>query len=396
MKEEEKLTPFEETSELSTKEPSGGTIGFGRAPASIRVATKAGTALLVLAVLYTTYFARTLLLPIFFALFLSALLQPLVRKLNRLRIPDSAGAAVIVLIFVGALGAAAYELSGPAADWMKRGPDLLHRLDYKFWKVKQSIKEAGEKTQQLEDIAKLDSSKEKVTVKGPSLAERAFTQTWSFVATTTIVMALVYFLLARGRWTLRRFADTLKNGHRKRLDRLLLRIQQDIASYLGTIALIYLSVGSLVAIAMGLFGMPAPGLWGATAFVLHFIPFLGPIVTFLIICAVSAMTFETWWRMALPPLFYLVLGVMEGFIVTPMILGRRLTLNPIMIFIAFLLLGWMWGIPGVFLAVPILTGLKIICDDVVWLRSVGQVLGADKREERSFHDEKGLDSKSPR
>ncbi len=385
------MTSFEEASEPSTKEPSRGANGSGRTG----IAAKAGAAFLVLAVLYTIYFARTLLLPIFLALFLSALLQPLVRKLNRLRIPDGASAAVIVLLFMGALGAAAYELSGPATDWMKRGPDLLHRVDYKFWKVKQSIKEAGEKTQQLEDMAKLDTSKEKVTVKGPSLAERVFSQTWSFVATTTIVMAMVYFLLARGRQTLRRFADSLQNGHRKRLDRLLLRIQQDIASYLGTIALVYLAVGTLIAIAMGLLGMPAPGLWGAVAFVLHFIPFFGPIITFLIICLVSAMTFETWWRMVLPPLFYLALAVMEGFIITPMILGRRLTLNPIMIFVAFLFWGWMWGIPGVFLAVPILTGLKIVFDDVEWLRPVGQVLGADKGEERSFHDEKGLESDPP-
>ncbi len=100
------------------------------------------------------------------------------------------------------------------------------------------------------------------------------------------------------------------------------------------------------------------------------------------------MTSETWLRMILPPLVYFVLAVMEGFIVTPMILGRRLTLNPIMVFVAFLVWGWMWGIPGVFLAVPILTGLKIVFDDVEWLRPVGRVLGSDREEELS-RDKRG-------
>ncbi len=281
---ENELRPSEQTSGSSTTDPVREERRWPNSPRGILIAGRTGVALLVLAVLYTIYFARSLLLPIFLALFLSAFLQPLVRKLNRLRVPDGAAAAVVVLLFVAVLGAALYELSGPATDWMKRGPDLLRRVDYKLWKVKQSIKEAGEKTQQLEEMTQLGASKEKVAVEGPSLAERAFTQTWSFVATTTIVLALVYFILAQGRRTLHRFADSLKDGeHRKRLDRLLLRIQHDIASYLGTISVVYLVMGLLTAAVMALLGMPAPGLWGAVAFVLHFIPFLGPIVTFLII-----------------------------------------------------------------------------------------------------------------
>jgi predicted PurR-regulated permease PerM len=327
--------------------------------------------------------ARSLLLPIFLALFLSAFLQPLVKKLNRFRIPDSAGAAVVLLLFVVVFGGAVYQLSAPAADWMKRGPDLLRRVDYKLWKVKQAIKEAEKKTQQLEDMTKLNGSEEKVAVKGPSLAERAFTRTWSFLATVTVVLALVYFLLAQGRWTLHRLAESLQDGdHRERLDRLLLRIQQDIVSYLSTIAVVYLITGTLTAVAMSLLGMPTPALWGGVAFALHFIPFLGPITTFLILCTVSAMVFETWLRIILPPSVYLVLAVLEGHFVTPIILGRHLTLNPIMVFVAFLFWGWMWGIPGVFLAVPILTGLKIICDDIEWLKPTGQVLGSEKTKER--------------
>lgn len=368
-----------------TKQTSEVRNGPGGIPHGLWVAGRAGAGIFILGVLYTVYFARSLLLPIFLALFLSALLQPLVKKLNRFRIPDSAGAAIVVLLFLAVFGGAIYQLSTPAADWMKRGPDLLRRADYKLWKVKQSIKEAGEKTQQLQDMTKLDESKEEVAVKGPSLAERAFTQTWSFLATATVVLALVYFLLAQGRWTLRRLAESMQNvEQRKRLDRLLVRIQQDIASYLSTIAVIYLVVGALTAAAMSLLGMPTPGLWGGVAFALHFIPFLGPIITFLVLCMVSAITFDTWVKILLPPLVYLALAGLEGYLVTPIILGRRLTLNPIMVFVSFLFWGWMWGISGVFLAVPILTGLKIICDDIEYLRPAGQLLGTEKVRKRLF------------
>lgn len=351
---------------------------------------RVAVSLLVLGLLYTIYLARSLLLPVFVALLIAAFLQPWVRKLSRFRIPDSIGAAVAVLLFMAVFGGAIYQLSTPAADWMQRGPDLLRRADYKLWKLKQSIKKAGEKTQQLEDITKLNEGEREVTVKGPSLAERVFTHTWSFLATATVVLALVYFLLAQGRGTLHRLADSLQDREqRKKLDRLLVGIQQDIASYLSTIAVIYLVVGALTAAAMSLLGVPTPVLWGAVAIVLHFIPFLGPVITFLILCVLSLMTFDTWLRISLPPLIYFCLAVLEGYFVTPMILGRRLTLNPIMVFGAILFWGWMWGILGVFLAVPILTSLKIICNEVEWLKPVGQVLSLDKAKEASPTSTKG-------
>jgi predicted PurR-regulated permease PerM len=99
---------------------------------------------------------------------------------------------------------------------------------------------------------------------------------------------------------------------------------------------------------------------------------------------VSAITFDTWVKILLPPLVYLALAGLEGYLVTPIILGRRLTLNPIMVFVSFLFWGWMWGISGVFLAVPILTGLKIICDDIEYLRPAGQLLGTEKVRKRLF------------
>ncbi len=347
----------------------------------LAVTGRTGAGLLILGVLYTIYFARSLFLPFFLALLLAAFLQPLVQKLNRLRIPDIAGAAIVVFFFVSVLAGAIYELSSPAEDWMNRGPLLLQKANHKLSPLKQSIKKAKEKTQQLEDIGKLEEPKASVAVRGPSLSERIFTQTWLILATAAVVLALIYFLLAQGRPTLRLLTyDLWGEEQGKRLTNLLVKIQQDIASYLTTISLIYLIVGTVTAVAMALFGMPTPVLWGAVAMVMHFIPFLGPVITFFILCGVSFLTFDTWPRILLPPLFYCCLAGLEGYFITPMVIGRRLTLNPIMVFGAILFWGWMWGIVGVFLAVPILASIKIICDDFEWLKPAGQILSSAKKE----------------
>ncbi len=367
------------------EKPAGGKQSKKRDGASIilrslAVTGRTGAGLLILGLLYTIYFARSLLLPFFLALLLAAFLQPLVQKLNRIKIPDIAGAAIVVFFFVLVLGGAVYELSSPAEDWINRGPILLQKADHKLSALKQSIKKAKEKTQQLEDIGKLEEPKTKVAVGGPSLLERILTQTWLVLATAAIVLALIYFLLAQGRPTVRLLTyDLWGEEQGKRLMNLLTKIQQDIASYLTTISLIYLICGAVTALAMALFGMPTPVLWGAVSIVLHFIPFLGPAITFLILLGVSFLTFDTWPRILLPPLFYGCLAGLEGYFITPMVLGKRLTLNPIMVFGAFLFWGWMWGIVGVFLAVPILASVKIICDDVEWLKPVGQILSSEKK-----------------
>ncbi|MGZ3539130.1 MAG: AI-2E family transporter, partial [Thermodesulfobacteriota bacterium] len=200
------------------------------------VGRQAGVGLLILGVLYTIYFARSLLLPIFLALLVAAFLQPFVRKLSHFRIPESAGAAIVLFLFVAALGTGTYQLSTPAAKWVGRGPVLLRKAEYKLWKLKQSIKEAKEKTDQFEDIAKLEEHKEEVVVKGPSLAERIVTQAWLILATAAVVLVLIYFLLAQGPQVLHRLANGLGGEDQgKRLTDLLLRLQQDIASYLRTI-----------------------------------------------------------------------------------------------------------------------------------------------------------------
>jgi predicted PurR-regulated permease PerM len=134
---------------------------------------------------------------------------------------------------------------------------------------------------------------------------------------------------------------------------------------------------------MHLLGLPNPMLWGVMATVLNFVPYLGAMVGIAVIAAVAALTFETPSEYFLPPLVYFLLTAIEGYFLTPIIVGRQLTLNPFVILLGLFLWGWMWGIPGAVLAVPMLASFKIVCDHIPPLTPVGEFLGGD-----GSHDER--------
>lgn len=125
---------------------------------------------------------------------------------------------------------------------------------------------------------------------------------------------------------------------------------------------------------MWLAGMPSPVVWGVMATILNFVPYFGAIVGGIIVGMVALITFPTVEYAVSIPLIYLALTSLEGQFVTPSILGRRLTLNPLVIFVTVVLWGWLWGVPGALLAVPILVTFKVICDNVDSLRPIGEFL----------------------
>lgn len=368
--------------------------GLINALRGLSIGGKAEVGLFILGVLYTIYAARSLLLPIFLALLIAALLQPFVYKLHRFRIPESIGAALVVLVFVAGVGGVIYELSGPVSDWIQGGPVLLRKAEYKLEKLKQSLRKAQERTEQIEEMADLDGGKEKVVVKGPSLSHRILSQTWVVLGTAAVIVVLVYFLLAQGRQTLLRLASGLRGRDTgENLTALLVEIQQEIAAYLRTVIVINTAVGLVTGTFTALYGLPSPFLIGLAAGVLNFIPYLGPVLTFGIISAVSLATFDQWVRILLPPLTFMCFTSLEGNVITPMILGNRLTLNPIGIFLAILFWGWVWGAAGVFLAVPTLTAMKIIAQNLPWLEPLSLVLHAGKNDEPIDGEKKEGDSR---
>jgi predicted PurR-regulated permease PerM len=330
-----------------------------------------------LGVLYTLYLARDLLLPFFLALLLSLLLRPVVKGLRRLHIPEALSAAILVaLLFVGLVGAA-FSLSDPATAWVQRAPAIMHQLEFKLGDLRQTVESARRASHQIEQMAAAaDNEAQAVVVRGPSLAEQALTQTQVILAQLLVVLVLLFFFLARGRSMLEQLMGTLTNlEDRIHYATIASTVQKNIAAYLATVTLINTALGLCTAGLMMAFGMPNPGLWGAMAGILNFIPYLGASVSLTIITLVSALTFDNLLQIALPPLSFLTMTAIEGNFLTPMIIGHRLTLNPIAVFLTILFWGWMWGIPGALMAVPILAVFKILCDAHKPLHSLGALLG---------------------
>jgi len=153
------------------------------------------------------------------------------------------------------------------------------------------------------------------------------------------------------------------------------QVERDISNYLGTVTMINLGLGASVAVCFALIGVPNPLLWGAMVTITNFVPYLGPAINYGTFAMIGLLTFDTVPRMLAPAGVFLVLNVLEAYLITPMVLGKRLTLNPVMLFVGLTFWGWLWGIVGAILAVPILVVFKIFCDHIEPLAPIGEFLG---------------------
>ena len=335
--------------------------------------------LFALAVLYTLYFARDFLLPVAMAALLALVLSPAVGALGRLRIPAPLGALVVVGLLLLAIGTAIYRLGGPASEWVQKAPEVMSDVEFKLRNVKASVGQVAKTADKIEKAVTppeaLSSAPKVVAAAKPSLAGRLASGTTAFLASAVATVTLLYFLLASGDLFLQklvRVMPTLKD--KKRAVEVARTIQSRLATYLFTITLINAGVGTVVAIALWMLDMPNPMLWGILAGLLNFIPFLGPATALVVISSVALLTFDTLGEAMRVSVAYLVIHAIEGQVLSPFLAGRRLTLNPVVIFIGMLFWAWLWGIVGALIAVPILMALKIVSDNVEPMSWLGELL----------------------
>lgn len=324
------------------------------------------------------YLGQGFFLPVVIAAILALLLSPLVALLARLRVPKKLGALVVLLAFVAALGAGVWRLSGPAAQWLESAPERLRELEDKLRELTEPVQEVTEATESVEELTALgrDDGVESVRLKQSRLSSALFSGTRKFVAQATVTVILLYFLLATGDIFLRKLVQVLPRlRDKKKAVTLAREIQDRIGHYLLVVTMINVVLAGVTGVALLLLGMPSPFLWGALAGVLNFVPYLGPILTHSIIAVVALLSFDSTAQALLMPLVSGSLNFVEGNLITPYVLGRQLLMNPVAIFVSLVFWGWLWGIPGTLLAVPLLAIFKIVCDHLEPLRPVGEFLG---------------------
>lgn len=369
-------------SDQKTKPPPGDNSPCEKPGGFLKTRAKAADAALIglfaLAVVYTLYFGRAIFIPVFFALLLNLLLSPAVDALEKLRLPRVLGSALVVAALLLVVLSAFSVFYQPAAGWVERAPESLRTIEEKLRFITKPVERIGEATKSVEEIVDVGSKPGGTTV---ALGKAGFmnrliyeTSELVFGLATTII--LLYFLLVSGDMFLRKVINVLPTlSDKKKAVELARRVESDISVYLYTVVIINICLGAIVGTAMYLLGMPNPFLWGVVAGLLNFIMYLGPVVGITVIALVAFTTFDNVTEAVLPPLAYFVINGIEGNFVTPFILGRRLVMNPIVIFLALLFWGWLWGVPGALIAVPIVVILKIICDNTESLKPVGEFLG---------------------
>jgi predicted PurR-regulated permease PerM len=333
--------------------------------------------LLVLAVLYTLYIARDFLLPIALAILLDFMLSPVVRWLKRLRIPEAVGAGLVVLGLLAVVAIAAYRLSGPAAAWMARAPESFGAFEEKLGQFRRPVEQVTRAAAEVERATDMDDRTPEVQIKGPSLTEQFFGGTTALLGMATIVVFLTYFLLAVGDLFLQKLVTVLPQFRDKKKAVTIAReTEASISTYLVTVTLMNIGLGITVAAAMFLLGMPNPILWGALAALAEFVPYLGATALVGVLALAGLVTFEPVGQALLVPAAYLGVNVLQSQFIYPLVLGHRLTLNPVAILVGLVFWWWIWGIPGAFLAVPLLATFKIFCDHIEALAPVGEFLGS--------------------
>lgn len=338
--------------------------------------------LLLLAVLTVLYLARDLILPIVGALILSLVFLPLVRGMKKIFIPRPLGSGLVVLSLLAGLIGGVYYLADPASVWLDKAPQSLREIDSKLRRVTGSVNSVATATAQVQDITdKFTNGNEtkkkprEVIVREPTMASTFFYSARNFTVSLISTLVLLYFLLASGDLFLRKtIAVTPKFSDKKRAVDIAQQVEAAVSTYLFTVTFINVCLGCAVALAMYLLGVPNPILWGVMVAALNFIPYIGDIISFTVLSIVGLLSFDHLWQSLLVPGIFYLLTAIEGYLITPLIVSRRLSLNPVVIIVSVLFWGWMWGVPGALLAVPILVVLKTLCDRVESLQVFGEYL----------------------
>ncbi len=332
--------------------------------------------LFLLAMLAACYVAAEIVLPIVLAFVLSLVLQPATRVLERVRLPRGIAAILLILVLFGTLGGLGTALSGPATSWAQKLPTGIPKLEERLSFLSRPIAAFQKFADQAQGLTLGGEAKAvPVAVQGSGLSDRLLSGTRSFASGLLETVLVLFFLLVSGDTFLRRLVEILPRFKDKRqaVD-ISQQIESDVSAYLFTITIMNLAVGVATGTVMALCGVGDPVLWGTVAFLLNYIPILGPMIGVVVFLLAGLLSIDSLWAAFLPAGLYLLIHLVEGETVTPMLLARRFTINPVLVILSLVFWYWMWGVPGAVLSTPMLAITKIICDRIRPLMAFGHFM----------------------
>lgn len=309
-------------------------------------------------------YARGVFLPVTLALVIGTILAPLTGLAGRYRIPPAAAAAILVLGFIGIVSAIIVWLADPVRDWIGRAPEIGANLREKLTIFDTPIAAFNRLREAFGGAP--EQSKSMAFDMNASLLQPALAALTPAVGQLLIFFGTLFFFLAhrnRLKDSIVRFGTVRES--RLRAIRIWNEVEGSLATYIATVAGINAVVGVIVALVCFFVGLPSPLVWGVLAFVLNFVPYIGPATMILTLLGVGIVTFGSFYQALIAPLVFIGLSTVEGQFVTPTILGARLTLNPLFIFLSIAFWAWLWGPFGALLAVPLLIIMLVIINQYV-------------------------------
>lgn len=313
-------------------------------------------------VVYTCVLAEVVLVPILVAILIGLVFAPAVRLLERWRVPRVIGSLFAIVLAVTLVGVVFASLAPPAREWAARAPRAMAHLESSLRDLRRPLQAASKATEELGKLAGMGSGRNtQVIDTTPSMATQMVSAAPGLIAEFVVTIVLAFVFLLHGDGLLRKFVTLAPHLRAKRdLVAATRQAQHELSLYMITITLINAGLGLATAAALYLLGVPDPLLWGGIAALLNYAPFIGPLVTALLLAFAGFAEFASPLQALAAPAAFLGLHLVEGQIITPHLVGHRLALDPVVVLLALVVLGWAWGAAGLLIAVPLLSCAKII------------------------------------
>lgn len=319
------------------------------------------------------YLARDFFIPLALSILFTGLLRPLVRRLEAAHLPPPVGATIVLVAFIGALVGTGLGLADPVRGWIAQAPSTLTAATRRLEALRRPMAQISAAAKQVEGGT---PAAQPTAAAGPGVAAKVFGTTTGLVATAVEVVLLTFLLLASGDTFLKKLLKVLRlKGEKRAALEIASETERAVSRYMVATALINAGQALLVGLAMWLLHLPHPLLWGTLTFVLEFVPYLGGAIMIVLLSVAGLATFDSLGHAAVPPAVYLTITTLQNNLVSPVAYGRGLRLNPVAVLVGVLLWWLLWGVPGAFLAVPILATLKILGEHVASLAPVSEFLG---------------------
>ena len=352
----------------------------------------------ILALIYALYFARDFVMPVVLAFLLALMLTPIVRFLKKRGVPEALSATLLVLMSGLALATAGYFLSGPIVQLANEAPEIGRRVTERLSEFRHPFEKFMAVSHEVEKVTETthEPGVQRVVVAQPGILSQAAGNLLSAGTTAAITFVLSLFLLASGTMFYEKIIQSFARlSEKKRALRVVYDVEREISRYLLTVAVINAGLGAVIGLGLWALGMPNPAVWGVAAAALNFLPYIGALTTILLVACISLISFDTLSYAMLAPLFVILCNIVEGQLVTPLVVGRRLEINAVAIFIAVAFWSWLWGFIGALIAVPLLVIVKVFCDHFDSWRHVGNFLSAQQMPETAEVESEPQASQAP-